>query len=290
MEEKSTFRSPLENKKISVFPILRQGDWGPSNKDPKTKGSMLPGSHFKVCGLVYDETNRKYIDPLTTEEKAWAYSDSSGLNIAPGDLNPLKKPNFWSKFQVVLRTDALILDLNEPMDWMRYKFLTAQVDKIALDKSKINNNISFKYYLKDSDAEAAINVGKIAREKEVNRYFYKIENDKHKLSALLKMYNYTTRSSKKLPKDADINFLTNEVYSVIKNDLATLYDIVKDEAFETKLLIYESIDKGTIEKLGAAEYKIVGEEDVLNMKDLIAFLVSKKNQAIRLKLDATLEN
>jgi hypothetical protein len=168
------------------------------------------------------------------------------------------------------------------------KILLSQEDKIAKDYSKVNDNISFKYYFKDNEAEAVANVAKIAKEKEVNRYFYKVENDKYKLSALLKMYNYTTKTNKKIPKDVDVTFLTNEVYGVIKNDLNTLYDVIKDENFETKLLIYESIEKGTIEKLGSAEYRIVGEEDIINLKDMIIFLSSKKNQAIRLKLEASL--
>jgi hypothetical protein len=122
MNEEKSVKSPLQNRKISIYPINRQGDWGPINRDSRTKGLQLPGSQYKIRGLLYNESTRRFIDPLIQEEKDWLYSQESGMNIAMGELNPHKKPNFWTSFQIVLHPEPLVLDLNDVMDWLRFYY------------------------------------------------------------------------------------------------------------------------------------------------------------------------
>jgi len=281
MMEKEVITSPLINKKVTIYPVKRQGGWLP----PEHDGSfLLTGAKVKFKGVPWDSGTRRRIDPLTDEEKAWFYLHGNELGIEAGDLSIHKEKNFWSKFKIELTKEPFILDLSDPMDYLRYTFLKAQKDIVAPTWKERLDKGTYRFAVRDFEVETSDNVKKIAKEKEVNRYFYKIENDEHKLRALLKMYLYSKNMKKKVPSDVNINYLTSEVYDIIKNDIDRVYDIVTDKSFETKLLIYESIDNGKIEKISGSEYRIVGEEDVLNMKELISFLEDKKNQPTKIKL------
>jgi len=279
-------KSPLINKAITIFPVKRRGGWLPPEHDGST---LYTGATIKKTGLLYDNDTRRTIDPLDEIEKEWFYKHGESLGIGNGDLSIHKKKNFWTKFSVDLTKDPLTLNLNDPMDFLRYKFLLAQIDIMAPSWEERFDKGTYRFAVRDYEKEASISVKRIAKEKEVNRYFYKIENDEYKLKALLKMYFYTKGMKRNIPSNANINNLTNDVYEIIKEDLDKLYDVIMDTNFENKLLIYESIDGGNITKLSASEYQIEGQEDILTMTELVKFLADKKNQHIKAQLEAKLE-
>jgi hypothetical protein len=278
-------KSPLVNKTVTIFPIKRNGGWLPPDHD----GSALnSGAKIKKTGLLYDGDTRKRIDPLNDAEREWFYLNGKELGIQDGDLSCHKPINFWTKFGVDLSRDPLTLNLFDPMDFLRYKYLLAQIDIIAPSWEKRFDKGTYRFAIRDYDVEASTNVKKIAKEKEVNRHFYKIENDEFKLRALLKMYYYTKGTKRSIPSNANINNLTNDVYELIKNDLDKIYEIIMDPTFETKLLVHESVDSGKITKLSGSEYQIDGQDDVLTLTELVKFLEDKKNQHIKLKLENVL--
>lgn len=285
MEEKS-IKSPLNKKTITIIPVVRKGAWKPQGHEVST---ILPGSMRRLRGVPYDNNLRRPIDPLTEDEKQWLYDNGESLNIGPGDLSVHKRPNFWTTFEVKLSDDPMSLDLSDTMDWLRWKFLLAQKDYVSPDVDHEKDKATYKYAIKDADAESVSEVKKYNVEKEVNRYFYKIEDDEQKLRALLDMYYKNKRSLKKVPKNAKITFLTSEVYRLIKDDLQGIYNVIQDKNFETKFLINRAIDNSLIERLGGSEYKIVGEEDVMSLTELIKFLDAKKNQVVRAKLENQLD-
>jgi len=279
-------KSPLVNKIVTIYPVKRNGGWLPPEHDSAT---LNTGAKIKKTGLLYDSDTRRSIDPLTEDEKTWLYANGKNFGINEGDLSTSKKINFWTTFQVDLTKDPVNLHLDDPMDWLRYKYLLAQIDIIAPSWKERFDKGTYRFAIRDYDQEASVNVKKIAKEKEVNRHFYKIENDEYKLKALLKMYFYSKGIKRSIPSNANINNLTNDVYEIIKTDLDRVYDIITDSSFETKLLINESIDKGKMTKLSASEYQIDGEVDVLTMSEMVKFLEDKKNQHIRIRLETILE-
>jgi len=279
-------KSPLVNKTITIFPIKRKGGWLPPEHDGST---LYTGAKIKKTGLLYNNETRKSYDPLSDDEREWYYLNGEQLGINPGDLSVHKRKNFWTGFSMDLTKDPLTLNLNDPMDYLRYKYLLAQVDIVAPSWEGRLDKGTYRFAIRDYEIEAAVNVKRIAKEKEVNRYFYKIENDDNKLKALLKMYYYSKGVKRNIPANANINHLTNDVYELIKNDLEKVYEIIIDKSFETRLLVYECLDKGSLIKISGSEYQIEGQEDILNMSEMIKFLEDKKNQIHRAKLESTLE-
>lgn len=280
--EKKTVKNPLINKRVVIQPIKRKADWGPVND----RSALHPSARTTITGLLYNVYTRSYVDPLIEEEKEFFYSELSGLNLEPNSLNPNSKNCMWRKFKLQLPNEPVSYNLADAMDYLRFAFLKSQKEVIAPSVAEQNGKLSYKFVIVDSDIEVTDNINKISKEKEVNRHFYSIENDEYKLRALLKMYLMHTKSHRKVPEDATQKFLTNEVYNIIKSDVNNVYEVIQDKNFSVKLLVYESIDKGLIIKSGSSQYQITGEEDVLNLKELIEFLLNPKNQHVRLKLES----
>jgi hypothetical protein len=287
-EEDKFIKNPLLEKKVTVFPVTRDGDWPPKGKDGSS--GMNTGAFHNFRGVPYDISNRRSVDPLTDEEKRFFYSKESGLDISEGELSVHKKKNYWTSFAVKLTKDPYTINLSDPLDYLRWKFLVAQKNTVAPSWDKKKDKATYKFGIRDYEQEDQVTSKKIKKEKEVNRYFYKIENNPTKLRALLSMYYYTTNSSKRVATNASVSSLSADLYRVIESDINAIFDIITDKTFDTKLLIYRGLSNGVIERPSTFEYQITGREEKLNLTDMVGFLELKKNNEARLQLEAQIDN
>jgi hypothetical protein len=109
------------------------------------------------------------------------------------------------------------------------------------------------------------------------------------MNALLKMYYYSTNTNKKVPQNATSQFLSAELYNIINRDIDNIYNVIKDETFDTKLMIYECLEAGIMERPNRYDYQIVGREEVFNLTDMVHFISAKKNSDVKLQLEAKLQ-
>lgn len=284
--------NPLLNKKVAVCPIYREGGWlqitsGIKNHD----GAFLnSGAQYKIKGTPFSASTRVHIDPLTDAEKQYFIQKEIGLGINIEDLSPHKPKNFWSRFEVALTRDPIVLDLSNPMDYLRYKFLLSQRDTISPSWNERFQKGTYKFSIKDDEADQEEEISNIDLEMDVISHFNKIQGSVRKMSALLTLYYSKMNNNKRVPANATTSFLKTELHKLIKSNLKDIHAVIIDPYFEERVLVAQAIDAGVIQKLGASEYQIVGEEDKLNLKELLDFLRSKKNQAIKAKIEAQLEN
>jgi hypothetical protein len=86
-------------------------------------------------------------------------------------------------------------------------------------------------------------------------------------------------SSKKLNKDVSSDttaeWLTKEIYNVLKTDIKGFLEIATDPDYEIKGIISKAVQSGSIVKSGVNSYQLVGEPDrrsyeetVVHLKDL----------------------
>jgi len=282
--------NPLQNKKIAICPIYREGGWLTKINKNHDGAFLFTGAKFGIKGVPYDASKRTYVDPLTDEEKKYFVQPEVGLGIKIEDLSIHKEKNFWSKFEVNLTRDPIVLDLNNPLDYLRYKFLLCQKDIISPTWGKRFEKGTYKFSIKDDEADQEEAIGNIDLEMEVMSYFNNIQNSIRKMSALLTMYYAKTNQAKRVPANATTSFLKTELHKLIKSNLKDIHDIISDPHLNERVLVTQAVESGAISKLSASEYQIVGEEDKLNLRELLEFLRNKKNQAIRAKIEAQLEN
>jgi len=289
-EEVKGVKNPLkEGKKIAVVPIIREGGWLQKINKNHDGAFLFSGSKYRIKGVPYDTVRRIHLDPLTKEEIAYFESDEAGLGIKKGDLSVYKAKNYWSNFEVILTRDPITLDLGHPMDYLRWKFLLVQIDKIAPTYAARKEKGTYKYALKDDEAEQEAQNEVMDIEMQVMEYFSQVKNSERKLKALLTLYYQVKNQAKRVPANATMSFLSTEVYKLLKNDTKTVYEIIKDSDFDERVLVSQAVAAGVINKLSASEYQITGEEDKFNLRELLHFLKLKKNQAVRTKIEAQLE-
>ena len=292
-KEESTnvvIENPLKNRKVAVCPIYREGGWLQEINKNHDGAFLFTGAKFGIKGVPYNTDRRVFIDPLTDEEKQYFALPEIGLGIKLEDFSIHKSPNFWSKFEINLTRDPIVLDLNNPMDYLRYKFLLAQKDLVSPSWIQRLDKGTYKFSIKDDESDQEEEISRIDLEMEVMGYFNNIQGSIRKMSALLALFYERNNIRKKIPSNVTTPFLKTEIHKIIKTNLKDIHEIIQDKYFEERVLVIQGITIGAILRQSGSEYQIVGEEDVLNLRELLEFLRNKKNQATRAKIELQIDN
>lgn len=282
--------NPLLKKTVAVCPIYRDGGWLTKINKNHDGAFLHSGAQYVIRGVPYDSSRRSHVDPLTEAEKEYFSQEDLGLGIKREDLSVFKTKNFWSRFQVAMTRDPIILDLSNPMDYLRYKFLLCQKEQISPSWGNRFDKGTYKFSIKDDDADQEEAISNIDLEMEVMEYFNKIQGSVRKMSALLTLYYNKQNNAKRVPANATTSFLKTEIHKIIKSNLKDVHELITDPYLNERVLVAQAIDSGVITKLSAHEYQIIGEQDVLNLREMLDFLRNKKNQVIRAKIEAQLDN
>lgn len=230
----------LQNKKVYLRPIIRAGGMFPEGHDG---AFMFTGTVLRFV-LPYDIRNHKYPNIFAPGEQE-AFEELLGL-----DLNPYKKENnFWHKFEIkIIKDDTLMrfgyrLDLSDPMDALRYR-MAKFIPQIAPSWEERNESAEYRLAIVDEDSLEKTQSAKVDLRKEAYIYLGKIENNPRKMADLLRVYGITP------PKDASPEWLKNQIDNIISDSrkLPSIVGIIKDQNYETRLLIEDAIDAGVIIK------------------------------------------
>lgn len=279
--EENIVESPLKNKKIVVYPVLREGSSFLQDIHPNHVGAFLfEGSKIRLHGTLYDTKLGHIIDPLTPEEKEFFYN--SDLRIEEGTLSIFDKNCYWNTFIVDLTREPVILDLSNPLDYLKYKFILCYSDLIAPSWEERFNKGTYKFAIRDKEYEEQSKIDKITKQLLVMKKFIDIKDSPSKLKGLLSMYYLKAGKTKNMNTINDVDALL-ELTEAIDKETDTFYDIFTDPRFEEKVFVYQCLIKGKIKRKGAS-YLIDGVEETMSMNLLLDFLKNPKNQDIKLKL------
>lgn len=116
MEEK-TLINPLQNKKIIVRHIHREGKV--TDKRHLLYGGMVENATKTFTVPVIASTG-SLKNVLTNDEKDY-FENLLGVNLSVHN----KKDNYWHNYQVRLTKSDTYLDLSNPEDYIKYKVLLA---------------------------------------------------------------------------------------------------------------------------------------------------------------------
>lgn len=282
--------NPLINKTIHIKPIKRKGSWISqlTSNDNHDGSFMYSGARLRLRGVPYDIRLRRRVDILSKEEQDFFESPASGLNLKPGDLSIYTegKNNYWDKFEIVLEKNGIILNLADPMDFIRLKFLLAQKELIAPSWEERFDKGTYKYAVVDEEVEVKERVSKRNKLNNANRLFGKIEDSPEKMIDFLNIYN---GGKKIVSDDSKREFLVSEIDKIIESDVEGFMKVIEDDNYETKAFINRCIRKTLIIKEKGNKYSIQGEEDSFTMTELVEFLNDKGNQLVYGRLKAQVE-
>lgn len=233
--------------------------------------------------------NGGLISPLTAAEAAYfENSELSGLPFNKGDLSVHKKgdDNFWfsREARIKLTETPLELDLSEAMDYIKYKILLSNDDKICPDPEALKdsrNKQTYKFVIRSYNYEDKSKINKFNRTKDIYRFLGKIEGDKTQMvNFLLVLY-----PNKYISPTTSTDTLIGRLQDAAELDQSRFVEVMEDEHRDLKATIRKAVKKQAL-KLDGTSYE-TPEGDVIgkNIKETIEFLSDPKNQELLDKIE-----
>lgn len=241
--DEDTLVNCLRNEKIIVRHISRQ------------QGIITNPKHVLYGGMSNNATRRfsvpklstgLYVNVLTNAEKAY-------LEYIMGfEHNRLsihrKKDNYWNDgendaAQVTLTKQDMILDLSDPEQYIKYKILLANKDRIAPSLEALTDSPkqTYQFVLINQDAETKVAKRNMSNIQRCYTEFGKIEENKDVLRLVVE-----TLTGKPTAPNVKIDFLQTQANDLIQADSKMFLSVVTDPMLTTKVLIKKAVEAGLI--------------------------------------------
>lgn len=259
---------------------------------PRNKGvaTNVPSNHVMSGGMLINST-RKFVAPLqrnntvknvlTDEEKTYL-EERTGMNLSVyGD--------FWADFHVALHKEdnANILDLSQPMDYIKYKILMS-LTKVNIAPSWEDRNKNLDYEFAITREDETINYAKreFNIKSEAFKQYGKVEDDREILISILKLL-----TNRPISKDSTLSWVQAEVGAVVDSEPKRFLSVIEDSGFHTKVMIHKGIDNEYIFKTGNRYSTKDGLDlcepgEIPTLENAVLFLDNPKNQDIRSLVEA----
>jgi hypothetical protein len=236
LKEKQEFKLP--NKKVTVQIIDKP--WGRHRDKSHQMYNLHPMSDFTIC--VPKNRLGDLVNPLTeVERKYMENTASSGLSFKPGELSVYndKGKEFWNSkaAKVRLTRNDLVLDLSDPMDYIRYKILLVNTFLIAPSYEDRFKKPSYRFMLVHDEEILSNTISDAEILTEAYTEFGAIKNNPDALKDVL------TVLGKKPAKTTKLNFLVAEVAKFLEtNKGRTIFlETIKDPNYKLKLLLRKAV-------------------------------------------------
>lgn len=265
----------------------------------KQTGLITDENHVSYGGLMDGSTitlpantlrNGNYVNVLTAEEKDYL---EEMLSMSKNGLSVYakKEENYWKNIKVTLTKEGLILDLNDPEEYIKYKQLLSYKELIAPNLRSIEgdrNKKSYKFVIVRKDDEAKSTLKKVDIMKEAYKQFGKMEDSRET------MINYLAVSGMKVSPDTSMDALRVKIGEAIATSAKDFVNTLSDDSYNTRVLLHRSMTKGNIYKKGNFYYTKSGDSigepnQPATLENVIAFLDSDLNQEYRILLETKLE-
>lgn len=271
------------------------------------KASSIQDKRHPLYGGMANNAKRTFVVPrlsstglykniLTDNEKKY-------LERAMGlEYNALsiynKVNNFWDDSnpngigKVTLKKQDNYFDLSNPSDYIKYKILLANKDKIASSMQELEDRpkATYEFVIVSENAESQANLNKMDTVKRCYMEYGKIENDIDTLRTIIELLE-----GRPLAPKTKLDFLQGKVNEYIQRDPRTFLRVVQDELLPAKVLIKRCVEAGLIGKKNDAFYLRadgtplceMNEESTLN--NAAKYISSVKRQELKYSLEAKLK-
>ncbi len=291
-------RSFLEHKNIKVTPVVRPGKWTMLTEEsrnesymyPKAKRSYTVPADMSRGGQllqVLDNIDRYYTpqypkEALTEQEFFQRQLDCEDLSANK------QKNNFWmhdKRSKVVVRKDGLLLKLSDPLDYVWYKILKSNKDKIAFSWDGRFDRPSFEFALVDENIQATNKASENKLKDDAYEVYMGLKGSRPKLE------NYLKVVGKAVTKDMSEDFLRTEVAELRDMNPGEFIRVANDPNFATKVLMVDAVSAGALVKTRMGGYELAsGVEIGDSEKETVSYLLDPKNIDIRKKIEYQIEN
>lgn len=296
LEEQTKNMNCLRNERVIIRKLPKR-----TNLVKDSNHVMGDGMHenaFRTYCVPKLQKSNTFVNVLTNEEKECL---EQAMGLQKNALSIYKTPaeeNFWSNANpnglnsVTLHKKDNVFDLSKPTDYISYKILLANKDKICPSMEEwaarpketyefvvIREGQESKMSQSNTDAtiQAVMKLGKIADDKDVLRLAVE------------------TMLGKKFSANTGIDWFQTQALDLIKStpkNARLFLSILNDELFDSKILIRKAIEKGSVVMRGTYLYIKDGNQPMCNngeeptMNIAAKWLGAPKNQEILFSLQA----
>lgn len=237
MIEKKPFTLP--NKKVKITPIIR-------------KGGIVPPSH--EAAHLFGTSSYRFFAPIISKDrvaKVLTEEEEAYLSkVLKRDLSEFKEPkeNYWMKHGVRIYKQVKVLNLADPQDYVDYKILLLQKDIIAPTGADKYKKGTYKFVISDLDYEDNNRSKTLENKQKAYKFSSKLsDGGKEKMGDFLSAY-YFGKPGKRVPDNAQLNWLASEIDRIIESDLLGFLAISEDPDYDLKLTITKAINRGVLNK------------------------------------------
>ena len=240
--------NPLRNEKVTVR-FIPHNDNGLPKNHVLAGGRVDGASDTFVVPIIPSTGNYKNI--LTNDEKTFL---EEALGLDDNALSVYKKENnYWDKYRVDIHNakEGITLDLSNPEDYIKYKVLLANNDRVAASvQERIDRpKQTYMYEIVRSAEETNIENAKMDATMESYKEFGKIDSDIDTMRVLVELLD-----GRPYAANTSAAFLRSRINMSIQSDPKSFINAIKDPLLHAKVLIRRGTEIGVLSKRGDYYY------------------------------------
>lgn len=282
------FINCLKDKKIIVRHVPKIGGMITNPKHILYGGMAEEAIRYLTVPMVKGSNN--YVKVLTDSERIFLEHIMGLKDNSLGVYN--KIDNYWENYQIALKKQDTILDLNYPEDYIKYKILLHNDSLVAANLQALDTKPKATYQFVLISPEEEVHRAKDTMESTMECYkiFTSMSTNAEKLRAILELVE-----SRSISKNTKIEFLQTRVNNIIQKKPALFLTIAKDPRLDTKILIGKCVDKKLINRVNsyyylASDNSVLCETNQQPTLDMAAtYLNLPKNQELKVSLETLLK-
>ena len=277
----------LQNKKVIVRHI------------PKESGLITNSKHIYFGGMAENAVryftvpmlqSGKFVNVLTSNEKEYL-EEVMGLEV--NSLSVYRKEdNYWENYKIRLTKQDTILDLSFPEDYISYKVLLANKNKIAPNIQELQDRpkATYQFVLVEEGQEVNRAKQNMTYTMEAYLEFGKIQDNLPKLKTLVEIIG-----GRPVADNSTVTFLQTKINELIQKDPKIFLATVQDVYFDYKVLIKQAIkerliiSRGNFLYLKADGSPLCSDSQEPTLSIAAAYLALPKNQDLKFTLEAKIE-
>ena len=203
-----------------------------------------------------------------------------------------KTNNFWENYQVRLTKDDNYLDLSIPDDYIKYKVLLANTEKIAPNIETLQDRpkATYQFVIIEEGAEDRAANDNITITQKCWKEFGKFEDDTDVLRMVIE-----TVTGRSLSSSAKVDTIKTQAGNLISSDAKMFLKTITDPLIKTKILIKKAVGAGIISKRGDYYYLTESNTPLCNNNEDPTFTVAARylniprNQEMKFSIEAKLK-
>ena len=303
LEEKVVYGTFLQDRIVKVKPVESSGKWSnllvanqDNKKDPflynKVKRSFQVPLNSEARGggvkVILDDQRRvkiqKYMEsfPLGMTQKEF-FEKEIGVN-----LNPMTAPdvNFWRvdrRSRVILTKEGLTLNLNLPMDMLKYQILLSNKNLISPSYEERDLRATYEFMIVD---EGKVTTQKLAEASvKANAYvkFAEITSSKASIIGFIKSLG------RGIPASATEDWMKNEVLTIVESRPEYFLEIVNHPQYNERIFVQEAVEAGAIIRKADRRYTLDNGAELGDLTDVVNYILNPDNQEVRMRIKAKIE-